>query len=61
MVTPEGPRPEDIEEQALVKVDALAHEAFGSDETRWTERQRNEYLCALDSVHRAYNSRADSP
>ena len=55
MSTPTDPRPrEDVEEDALVQADLIAHDAFGADESRWTAAQVAGYLAALNTVHTAF-------
>ncbi|WP_369213894.1 hypothetical protein [Streptomyces flavofungini] len=48
----------DREEDALARVDRLAHDAFGRDEALWTPRQCDEYIAAITTVHTAYEQEA---
>lgn len=50
MATPQMLRPEDRTVSAMVIVDELAHLTFGSDESRWTEDQRNGYVTAVQEA-----------
>lgn len=55
MSTPVEPRRlEDLEEDALVQADLIAHEAFGADESRWTEEQVDGYLASLHTVRSGF-------
>ncbi|QEV58629.1 hypothetical protein CP982_07765 [Streptomyces spectabilis] len=50
------PRPRaDLEEDALARADAIAHRAFGKDESRWTAAQVDGYLSAVATVHQAFS------
>ncbi|WP_199546653.1 hypothetical protein [Streptomyces sp. N35] len=43
-------RAEDVEEQELARVDRVAHEAYGRDESMWTPWQWSDYFAAMDTA-----------
>jgi hypothetical protein len=48
-------RHEDVEQDELARVDALFHDLYGRDETRWTPRVTRGYLTSVAAIHEHFH------
>jgi hypothetical protein len=51
-------RPADLEETELARVDLIAHQAYGRDESTWMPWHWRGYFDAITAVHREFKEAA---